>query len=1132
MLQGHDPPGSLVGVTLGSYRVTGRIGAGGMGVVYRALDLRLGRAVAVKALPETTDAGQAVRRTLMDEARRGSRVVSPYVATVFDVVEQDGSAYIVMEYIEGRRLDDVVQKDRPDLKRVTGYAIEIAEALTAIHAAGLVHRDMKPGNVMVTPSGHVKVMDFGLASENAAELLHEVGDQSTQTTQTAPGNVAGTVLYMSPEQLRDEPLDARSDLFSFGTLLHEAVTGVHPFARETILASASAILHEPPAGSGVAPGVVPPPIAPIVGRLLEKDRERRYASAELLLNDLRAAQAGQIVAAQPAPVKKPFVRRTVVAMAIGIAAIAFAAYRYWPSKPSPPGRPVVAVLPFEDKTGEPRGDLYAQLLADLIASNLAESSLVRALPDERIQEILRGVDLHAPQLAGLAAVSKAADPRWIVSGTLYKEGDASYAMVKVFQPGKSEPLDSFRVNGGSASALAERASAKLQEQLFPDRKEAVPAGAKGKAGASTSEEAQLLEGGARRATRELRYHDAIDMLEKATKLDPEFLAAQARYADALDWAGYSKRAGETADRAARIVERLGSAANGDSNVLTARAVLARIRGKADDELKARRAIVAQHPDDPPARLALANALAGQGQSTEAFPEVDIAIELDPKDPNSHLFKARLLSDAQRFDDAAAEIDRAEALIKEAGSAVGEARIERARAYSAFLKKSFVQSAEAYQRAARAFETAGLPVLAAQSLKGAGDCELKQGHLDAARAIYDRVLTVARSAGDSRTIVGTLSSTGGVRLTRGEYEQAARDLKEARDEALKLGNPRLLAGVTLNLASAEARLGRDDEARSLAESALGVARDAEDFEVQGKAMLRLANAYYREGRFDEAIHMYSDVRDSPRLAQAQGNPLGSVYLGLTEIQRELGRLKGAAEAADQAVSVNRAANDRPLLGYSLVERARVRADLRLDAGAEQDLDEAGKLASDPKAMLADLARTVGLGRAALAARKGHWQEAERELAALRNETGTPNGAGFDASVFSLSAEVATELGRSEDAIRYARSVDANTAASPVERVQGRMNVARAHARGADHASASSEARRSLADAERLGLPYIAAVCCAVLTELQDGTDIEAIRARGREYVARYLDAAPESARENLRARSDVRVMIRALSSDAR
>ncbi len=510
----------------------------------------------------------------------------------------------------------------------------------------------------------------------------------------------------------------------------------------------------------------------------------------------------------------------------------------------------------------------------------------------------------------------------------------------------------------------------------------------------------------------------------------------------------------------------------------------------------------------------------------------MAIELDPKDPNAYLTKARLLVGAQRFEEAAAAIDRAEALIKDAGSPVAEARIDRARAYSAFLSRNFAQSAEAYQRSARAFDAAGLTVLAAQSLKGAGDCELKQDHLGEAFAIYDRVLTVARSAGDHRTIVGTLTSKGGARMTRGEYEQAARELKEARDDALTLGNPRLLAAASLTLASAEAQLGRDEDARDLAENALAVARDAEDFEVQGKAMLRLANAYYREGRFDEATRTYSDVRDSPRLAQAPGNPLGNVYLGLAEIQRELGRLKAAAESADQAVSVNRTANDRPLLGYSLVERARVRADLRLDAGAEQDLDEAAKLASDPRARLADLARTVGLGRAALAMRQEQWVAAEQGLATLRDVAGSMNDGGFDASVFGLCADVAIERGRTDDAVRYARRVDANASASPVERVHARVNLARGYARGPDRALAGPEARRSLADAERLGLPYIAARACTVLIELADSDDLDGIRARGRAALARYLDAAPEASLENVRARSDVRVMIRALERIAR
>ncbi len=1130
MLDAHDPHGSLVGVTLGNYRVTGRIGAGGMGVVYRAQDLRLDRTVAVKALPESSGSDPVARRKLMDEARRGSRVVSPYAATVFDVVEQDDRAYIVMEHIEGRRLDVVLREDHPELNTVTGFAIEIAEALTAIHGAGLVHKDLKPANVMITPAGHVKVMDFGLAREDASALLRRASSDSTLSTQTHPGAIAGTILYMSPEQVRGEPLDARSDLFSFGTLLYEAATGKHPFERESILASASAILHEAPSGATEPPQLASSPLAPVVNRLLEKDRERRYASADVVLEDLRAVRSGTAIAVKPEP--RPPGRRVAAfaAVAVALAMIAVGGFTFWPSRPpggDPGSRPVLAVLPFEDKTAEPRGDLRAQLLADLLAIDLAESSLVRALPSDRVREILVGVDVRSSQKAALAAVAKAADVKWIVAGALYQENDTLYASVGVYRPGESEPSESFRATAGTTAAIAEIASVQLRERLFPDRKDDRSAGGPGARGGSNSEEAMLLEQEARKAFRELRYREAIEKLDKAVHLDPGFLRAQIHLAEALDRAGYAKRARETADRALRTAEQLGEPFQGDSLALETRAVHARIHDAADAEIAARRALVAKHGDDPTAHLELSRALDRRGHATEALPEVELAIALDDKDPGAHLTKARLLYKAKRFDDATSELDRAAAFFDEAGSAAGRATVDRARGDLEYKRGQFQRAEEFFQKAARAFSATGYEMLAKQALKSAGDCDFTLGNLDTAVSVYEPVLAAARSAGDPRTIIGTLSSLGALYIVRGDNEQAERKLREARAEASGLGNPALLVGPTLNLASVLGNMNRAVESRAMAEEALALARDVRNYEIQGKALLLLANGQYREGRLAEAIRCYREVLDSPPLANASGTPLGNVHLGLAQILRESGRLKEALESAEQAVTVNRAEGQSALLGYSLVERARIRTDLGIEAGANSDLDEAAKLASDPTAPLDDLRLRVALGRTAVAMSLARWEAAERLLAPLRSSIGPKHVGGLDAVALAMSAQVATGSDRTQDAIRYARQAIENPTAYPVERARSRADLARGFARAGDRATAVAEARLALAEADRMGLPVVTALACAVLVDLGDGGDSEAIQARGRSAFESYLDAAPEDRRDALQTRNDLQFITRTL-----
>lgn len=279
----------MIGSKLSHYEIVEQLGAGGMGVVYKARDLKLERFVAIKVLPQGRRLDAARNRRLFQEALAVSALNHPNIVTIHDIEQDRDLDFIVMEYVAGRTLDNLILPGGLDLSLALNYALQIAAALAATHAAGIVHRDLKPGNVMVMPSGQIKVLDFGLAKLDRSKLDHP-GDGATLTVSlTEPGAVIGTVAYMSPEQGRGDSLDSRSDIFSFGVLLYEMLTGVRPFRGQHTAATLHQILYDQPAPvSRLKPGI-PPAVDAAVARALEKDRDRRYLSVGEMARDLLSA---------------------------------------------------------------------------------------------------------------------------------------------------------------------------------------------------------------------------------------------------------------------------------------------------------------------------------------------------------------------------------------------------------------------------------------------------------------------------------------------------------------------------------------------------------------------------------------------------------------------------------------------------------------------------------------------------------------------------------------------------------------------------------------------------------------------------------------------------------------------------
>ena len=650
----------MVGQSVSHYRILEKLGEGGMGQVYLAQDTRLGRKVALKFISEARQSDPVARRRLLSEAKSAAALDHAFICKIYEVAQSEGRDFIAMEFVAGQTLRARLKQGPLKPREALKIALEVAEALEKAHNAGIVHRDLKPENIMLSDEGHVKVMDFGLAKHTGDGR----GEATQNTTSlTREGTLPGTPAYMSPEQLRGAELSPRSDIFSFGVVLYEILTGVHPFKRQSPFESIHAILSDPAPPLTQYGDSIPDSIENLVGKMLAKEPERRYQLVQEVHADLsRVLEGGRdprsISVFHPSwKLARPFwLVMVFVAAAFFFASLTFYVYEHYFRAPPPvlgfQNRDWILITDFQNHTQDERLDRSLSLALTI---GIQQSRHVNVLPRARISDALRRMLMPETTVVDEVIGSEIAlreGARAVLTGSVGQVGERYLLTVQLVDPENqivvhSEMATADRMEQvlDSLDGLARRIRRKLGESLANIRRLGLPL-----PGATTRSldalfafsRARMAEGNAR-----------LEFLKEAIDRDPEFALAHADLGVEY-YIGNNRPEGEKHFREAlRLMDRLTL-----REQLWVQSVVEDWRGNREEAIVKYGIYLAEYPDDAWAWFRLGWAFQIEGRYADGVDAFKEALRIRPSDANAHINLASCFGGLRRFEDALVHYSRA------------------------------------------------------------------------------------------------------------------------------------------------------------------------------------------------------------------------------------------------------------------------------------------------------------------------------------------------------------------------------------------------------------------------------------------------------------------------------------------